>query len=331
MGEVSTEMATLPSFDDVLGARERLAGRVLTTPVLRVPALDALAGAELYLKCENLQRVGAFKARGAMNAVLALPEERRRKGVVTFSSGNHGQAVALAARELAIPAWVAMPSDAPGVKVESVRALGAEVIFAGKTSADRYAEAVRIAERTGAVIVPPFDDAHVIAGQGTATLELLEAHPDLDTVVAPVGGGGLLAGACIVAAAIGKGTSIVAVEPVSANALQKSLERGERTRVEPGPTIADGLRPVEVGELNFEIAKRHVKHAVVVDDVEIERAVVRLLFSGKVLVEPSGGAALAAALERKIPGEPKKIGVLLSGGNVSPSVLTKLIEKHAAS
>jgi threonine dehydratase len=322
-------MTTAPTFQDVLAARERLRGRVVETPVLRAPSLDALAGAELYLKCENLQRIGAFKARGAMNAVLQLPEKERSAGVVTYSSGNHGQAVALAARELGIPAWVAMPTDAPAVKVESVRELGAEVVFAGATSADRHAEAVRIAERTGAVIVPPFDDANVIAGQGTATLELLEQAPPLDAVVVPVGGGGLLAGACLAVAARGRGARVIAVEPEAANAFEESLRRGERTRVTPGKTIADGLKPVEVGGLNFAIARDHVAHALTVDDDEIGRAAVRLLFAAKVLVEPSGAAALAAALERKIPGGPKRVGVILSGGNVAPSVLVDLIRLHA--
>ncbi len=318
-----------PAFEDVLSARERIRGRVLETPVLRVPALDAIAGAELFLKCENLQRIGAFKARGAMNAVLRLPEAKRAKGVITYSSGNHGQAVALAARELGVPAWVAMPSDAPGIKVDAVRELGAEVVFAGATSTDRQAEALRIAERTGGAVVPPFDDADVIAGQGTVTLELLEAAGELDAVLVPVGGGGLLAGACLVASARPNGPRVVAVEPTTANAMQASLVRGERTRVGPSSSIADGLKPVEVGSLNFAIAKRHVAHALTVDDAEIGRAAVRLLFFGKVLVEPSGAAALAAALERKVPERPRRIGIILSGGNVAPAVLERLIAEHA--
>lgn len=322
-------MTTAPTFEDVLAARERLRGRVIETPVLRSPALDSIAGAELYLKCENLQRIGAFKARGAMNAVLCLPEDRRRAGVVTYSSGNHGQAVALAASELGIKAWVAMPTDAPGVKVDAVRSLGAEVVFAGTTSADRYAEAVAISERTGAVIVPPFDDRDVIAGQATATLELLEQAGGLDAVVVPVGGGGLLSGACLAVRARGAGARVVAVEPSAANALQESLRRGERARVTPGKTIADGLKPVEVGGLNFAIAREGVAHALTVEDDEIGRAAVRLLFSAKVLAEPSGAAALAAALERKIPGGPRRVGVIVSGGNVEPKVLADLIQKHA--
>ena len=169
----------LPTYDDVLAARARLHGKVSLTPVLRVPRLDAIAGVELFLKAENLQRVGAFKARGAINAVLALPAAARAKGLVTFSSGNHGQAVALAARDAGVTAHVVMPEDAPAVKVEAVRALGGEVSFAGKTTDDRYRLAVSIAERTGATIIPPFDDANVIAGQGTATVELIEQAAEL--------------------------------------------------------------------------------------------------------------------------------------------------------
>jgi threonine dehydratase len=319
----------LPTFEDVLAARRRIAGRVFETPVLRVPALDEIAGAELHLKAENLQRIGAFKARGAMNAVLQLSKDERRAGIVTYSSGNHGQAVALAAREVGSKATVVMPTDAPTVKVDAVRALGAEIVFAGRTSADRYAEATRIAERTGAYVLAPFDDASVIAGQGTATLELLERTPDLDAVLVPVGGGGLLAGACLAAAGKSPSTAIVSVEPEAASAFAESLRRGERTRVEPGPTIADGLRPVMVGDRNFAIARSRVAHALTVSEEAIGRAVVRLLLLGKVLAEPSGAAALAAALERLVPGSPKKVGVILSGGNVSPEVVIDLLGRHA--
>ncbi len=327
-------MTSAPTYEDVLAARARLLGRVLLTPVLRVPALDAIAGAELHLKAECLQRVGAFKARGAMNAVLRLPEDVRARGVVTYSSGNHGQAVALAAREVGVRAHVVMPTDAPSIKVDAVRALGAEVTFAGTTSADRYEAARRVSEESGATIVPPFDDADVIAGQATATLELLEAAPDLDAVLVPVGGGGLLAGACLAAAGraaagLGPAVKIVSVEPEAADAFARSLAAGRRERVVPGKTIADGLRPVEVGQLNFEIARRHVAHALTVDDAAIGRAATRLLFAGKVLVEPSGAAGLAAALERKVPGAPRRLGVLLSGGNVEPSLLARLIAEHA--
>ncbi len=323
----------LPTYDDVLAARARLHGKVSLTPVLRVPRLDAIAGVELFLKAENLQRVGAFKARGAINAVLALPAAARAKGLVTFSSGNHGQAVALAARDAGVTAHVVMPEDAPAVKVEAVRALGGEVSFAGKTTDDRYRLAVSIAERTGATIIPPFDDANVIAGQGTATVELIEQAAELgaelDAVLVPVGGGGLLAGACLAAAGHPTKPKVIAVEPATADAFGQSFAAKERVTIAPAATIADGLKPIRVGESNFAIAGRLVSHSVVVDDDAIGRALVELLMHGKILVEPSGACALAAALGRKLPAGVRRAGVILSGGNLAPAQLAKLILQYA--
>jgi threo-3-hydroxy-L-aspartate ammonia-lyase len=321
----------LPRHEDLQRARELLRGRVLRTPLLRSRALDAIAGAELFLKAESLQKVGAFKARGALVAALSLDEADRRRGLVTFSSGNHGQAVALAALELGVQADIVMPTDAPKVKVDAVRALGARVHFAGTTSDERKRLALELAQERGAVVVPPFDDARVIAGQGTATLELLEQAAEegaeLDAVVVPVGGGGLLAGACL--ACEGTATLVYAVEPSAASAFAESLAAGERVLVQPGATIADGLKPVQIGALNFEVARTRVAGALLVDDAEIGQALVDLLFAAKLLVEPSGAAALAAALEHKLPGSPQRIGVLLSGGNVAPDRLAGLLERHA--
>lgn len=319
----------IPTFEDILRARERIAGRVLATPVLRVPALDARAGIELYLKAENLQRIGAFKARGAMNSVLCLPEDERRGGLVTFSSGNHGQAVALAGRELGVPVHVVMPEDASVVKVEAIRALGAEVTFAGKTTADRERVAMEIVDATGAALIPPFDDADVIAGQGTATLELLEqvraTGAELDAVLVPVGGGGLLAGACVVASGDPAHPAIIAVEPEAADAFKQSFDAKERVTIVSKPTLADGLKPVRVGALNFAIAMSHVTAAVTVSEQALASAFIALLFEAKLLVEPSGACSVAAALERKLPSGLKRVGVILSGGNVSPEVVRTLV------
>lgn len=318
--------------DDVQAAAERIAGRVVRTPTLRCPALDARAGVELWLKCENLQRIGAFKARGAMHAVGRLPDEERRKGVITFSSGNHAQAVALAASEFGVPATIAMPTDAPGIKVEGVRSLGAEVVFAGTTSDDRKQAAMEIQSRTGGVIIQPFDHADIICGQGTATMELLEdvdAATDgegLDALVVPVGGGGVIAGACV--ATRGRKISIYAAEPHGCDAMAKSIEAGERVAVQPGPTLADGLKPVRVGELNFEIARTDLAGCERVDDEEIGLALTRLLVRAKVLVEPSGAAGLAVAM-RGLSGSPRRVGVILTGGNVEPSVLLDVLGRHA--
>jgi len=326
------------NFDDVLSARERIAQRVFKTPVLRVPALDELAGVELFLKAENLQRIGAFKARGALNAVLAMPEQERRRGLVTYSSGNHGQAVALAGREVGASVHVVMPEDAPAIKIEAVRALGAQVTFAGRTTDDRLSVAKALVEATGAAMVPPFEDACVIAGQGTATLELMEQSrelgAELDCILVPVGGGGLLAGACVAASGWQPKPRIGAAEPEAADAFRRSFLAKERVAVAPGPTLADGLRPVRVGALNFEIAMQHVAFACAVPDSAIVRAMIALLVNGKLLVEPSGACALAAALERMLPPDVKRVGVVLSGGNVSPELLHRalgewLIEQRA--
>ncbi len=317
----------------VRAAATRLAGLVVRTPVLRIPALDAMAGCELWLKAENLQRIGAFKARGALHAVGHLDPSRRAAGLITYSSGNHAQAVALAARHFGVRATIAMPTDAPPIKVAGVRELGAEVVLAGTTSAERRAAALEIEARTGGVIVPPFDDAHVIAGQGTATLELVDEvrvrteGGTLDAIVVPTGGGGLVAGAALVC---GDGpTAVYSVEPHGCDAMAQSLEAGVRVSVEPGPTLADGLKPVQVGELNFAIAKRYLAGALRVDDRELADALVALLVHGKVLVEPSGAAGLAAAL-RGLPGAPRRVGVILSGGNVEPSLVAGLLTRGAS-
>lgn len=316
---------------DVRAAATRLVGLVVHTPVLRVPALDERAGFSLWLKAENLQRIGAFKARGALHAAGRLAPEVRARGLVTYSSGNHAQAVGLAARHYGVRATIAMPVDAPAVKLASVVRLGAEVVQIGTTSAARKAKAHEIAEQTGGVILPPFDDPHIIAGQGTATLELVESAAaqgvTLDAIVVPTGGGGLVAGACLVCE--GTSTAVYSVEPHGCDAMAKSLEAGHVVSVEPGPTLADGLKPVSVGALNFEIAQRVVKAGLRVDDDELARAMIGLLLHAKLLVEPSGAAGLAAAM-RGLPGNVRNVGVILSGGNVEPSLVGELLARYGA-
>lgn len=313
------------SPEDVHAAAKRLAGKVLRTPVLRIPAIDALANAEVYIKAENLQKIGAFKARGALHAVGRLDPAIRARGIITYSSGNHAQAVALAAKEYGISADIAMPVDAPAIKVEGVRALGANIVFAGTTSTERRRAALDIQSRTGGTIIEPFDDGDIIAGQGTATLELLEEvaaqtnGKTLDALFVPVGGGGLIAGACLATA--GTSTRVFSVEPVGCDAMAQSLEAGRRVEVPPGPTLADGLKPVMVGERNFRIAQKYVAGSFRVNDDEIRRAMTLLLFAGKVLAEPSGAAALATALRNGLPERPQRIGVIVSGGNVDRAVL----------
>jgi len=318
--------------DDVRQAARFLEGQIVATPALHVDVLDELAGAELWLKAENLQHIGAFKARGALHCVGRLGPDERAKGIITYSSGNHAQAVALAARRYGIRADIAMPEDAPPVKVEAVKAMGAEVVLSGFTSDDRKEAAHAIQARTGGVIIPPFDHPHIIAGAGTATLELLEqvsaatGGGTLDALLVPVGGGGLIAGACLVAAEAG--VPVYAVEPETCDAMARSIEAGERVAVQPGPTIADGLKPVMIGELNFAIAEAHLAGCLRVDDEAMGRALSTLAAYAKVVVEPSGAAATAAALTRRVPGDPTRIGAILSGGNLGTDRLADLLEGY---
>lgn len=322
-------MNALPTRADVLAAAERLRGQVVRTPVVRCAALDRAAGAELWLKAESLQTIGAFKARGALNALALLPPDLRARGVITYSSGNHAQAVAMAARRYGVSADIFMPVDAPRIKAEAVRALGANVFPVGTTSLERHEAALARQRETGAAIIEPFDHPHTIAGQGTATLELLEdavaAGVILDALVVPVGGGGLVAGACL---AVGEsGVAIHAVEPVGCDSMGQSLARGEVTAVGPGPTIADGLKPTRVGALTFAIARAHLAACHTVDDGELGAAVAALALHAKLVVEPSGAAGVALA-RRGLPGSPRRIGVILSGGNIAPERLAELVVAH---
>ncbi len=321
-------------LEDVHAAAQRLEGQIVRTPVLRDAALDERAGARLWLKAENLQHIGAFKARGALHAVGRLSPDQRRRGLITFSSGNHAQAVALAAQRFECSATIAMPTDAPRVKVASVRELGAQVVFAGTTSSERYAAALELERESGGTIIQPFDHPDIVAGAGTATLELVDEVATrtegrgLDALIVPVGGGGLLAGACVIAQA--RGIAVYTAEPHGCDAMAQSLAAGERVSVQPASTLGDGLKPVQVGALNFEIARQVVKGSYRVNDDELGDALVRLLERRKVLVEPSGGAALAVALRESLPGRPENVGVLLSGGNVDLSLVTTLLQRHGA-
>lgn len=327
---------------DVQAAAERIAGRIVHTPTLRCPRLDALSAApvELFLKAENMQRIGAFKARGAMHAVGRLDPSVRALGVITFSSGNHAQAVALAAREFGVPATIAMPIDAPAVKVAVVRELGATIVMAGYTSEDRRKVAYELAAESGAAIIQPFDHPDIVCGQGTATAELLASAGalggELDVIIVPVGGGGVIAGACI--ATRKSNTPIYSAEPEGCDALACSLEAGHRVAVEPGPTLADGLKPVRVGALNFQIAKQDVQGSFRVNDDELGRALVQVLVRAKTLVEPSGAAGVAVALREAprlreqlgVQDRPLRVGVIMTGGNVDPALVATLITKWGA-
>jgi threo-3-hydroxy-L-aspartate ammonia-lyase len=314
------------SFDDIQAARERIRGRVHRTPVISSKLIDRETGRTILFKCENLQRGGAFKARGATNKLRSLSEDERRRGVVAFSSGNHAQAVALAASELGVEATIVMPTDAPRSKVAATKAYGARVVTYDRFVEDREEIARAIVEREGRTLVPPFDDPLIIAGQGTAALELLEEVPDLDALVAPVGGGGLLAGTALAARGWGSPARVFGAEPEAANDTALSLAKGERVRIPPPDTIADGARPQSPGVLTFPIIREHVERVVLASDASLVEAMRLLLTRAKLLVEPTGALGLGAVLCGEIPADARRVGIILSGGNVDPETLAELLK-----
>jgi threonine dehydratase len=303
-------------LSDIQAAAERTRGIVRRTPVFTSRTFDALAGARVFFKCENFQRGGAFKIRGASNFILSIPKDQLPRGVVTFSSGNHGQAVAIVAESVGIPATIVMPADAPALKLEATRAHGARIVTYDRAKEDREAIGQRIAGETGATVVPPYDHPWTIAGQGTAALELLAEVPDLDALVVPVGGGGLISGSSIAAHAIHPGIRVFGVEPEQGNDTLLSFRAGERMGIPLPETIADGLRATKPGAFTFPIVRQHVDDIVLVTDVEIRNAMKFLLTRMKILVEPSGAASAAAVMHGKLPSGNPNIGVILSGGNV---------------
>jgi threonine dehydratase len=301
--------------DDVREAAARLEGVAHRTPVVRSRTLDAATGATVLLKCENLQRGGAFKFRGAYNTASQLTPAARSRGLAAYSSGNHAQAVALAARLLGTTAVILMPEDSPRSKMDAVRGYGAEVVTYDRYTGDRAALGRQLAEDRGLVLIPPYEHPHVIAGQGTAALELLEEVGDLDVLVVPVGGGGLAAGSATIATALCPEIRVVGVEPEAADDTRRSLEAGHRERVPVPRTIADGLAVDIPGELTFSINRRLLDRVEVVSDDQLRDAM-RFAFDRlKIVVEPSGAAGLAAVLARKVPAG-ARVGVVLSGGNV---------------
>jgi threo-3-hydroxy-L-aspartate ammonia-lyase len=312
-------------------ARARIKASVHRTPVITSRSFDEAAtlaaGAErrVFFKCENLQRAGAFKMRGASNKILSLSASERERGVVAFSSGNHAQAVALAAREAGTRAVVVMPADAPQLKITATRGYGAEVILFDRQKEDREAITREIAERERLVMVPPYDDYLVMAGQGTCALELLEDAPDLDCIATPCSGGGLFAGASTAAKGVNPEMRCFAVEPELANDTEMSFRRGERVEIPPSSTIADGLRVQTPGALTFPVLQTTAEDVLTVTDDELIQTLKFMLFRLKILVEPSGAAAAAAVLFNKLPAKARRIGVVLSGGNIDPQALRQLL------
>jgi threonine dehydratase len=303
-------------LSDIRAAAGRIRAIAHRTPVLTSRLVDAAGNARIYFKCENLQRGGAFKIRGAANFIFSIPPRDLPKGVVAFSSGNHAQAVAIAAAYVGARATLVMPTDAPRSKVEATRARGAEIVLYDRLRENREAIGEKIARETGATLVPPYDHPWIIAGQGTAAVELLEDAPELDALIAPVGGGGLLSGCSIAARAMAPRIRLFGAEPELANDTYLSLQAGRRIEIPPPATIADGLRSPHPGEITFPILQSHLEAVLLVSEQEIRDAVTFLLTRMKILVEPSGAVPAAAVLSGKLPRDVRSVGVILSGGNV---------------
>jgi len=313
------------TIDMINAARDRIASRIHRTPVVTSRLFNEVAGKQVFFKCENLQRAGAFKIRGATNKIQSLTEEEKRRGIVAFSSGNHAQAVALAGKEAGVRVVVAMPDDAPKAKVAATRGYGAEIVFYDRLKQDREAVAIEIAERDGRVMVPPYDDYQILAGQATCGLELLEDVPDLDSLLAPCSGGGLFAGVSTAAKALQPKIRCFPVEPDTADDTRQSFQKGERVSIPPPPTIADGLRVQSPGALTFPILQKTAEDVLLVSDDEIIETIKFFLFRMKLLVEPSGAAAAAAVFAGKLPADTKRVGVVVSGGNIDGDLLSQFL------
>ncbi len=312
--------------EDVRAARGRIAPYVHRTPVMTSRTLDERTGSRLFFKCETFQKVGAFKARGAFSRMLLLSRQERRRGVVAFSSGNHAQAVALAAKTLGVPATIIMPKDAPALKLAATRGYGAEVLLYDRHEESREAIAKRLVAERGAVLVPPFDDDAVIAGQGTLALELMEDVPDLDVFVAPCGGAGLLSGIAVAAKGTRRAIRVYGVEPEAGDDVRQSVAKGEPVSIPVPRTIADSLQTTHPSVRTLRIVRALVEEIVTVTDDQLRLAMAVAAVRLKLVVEPGGAAALAAVLAGRVPGlEGRRIGVVLSGGNVDPELFGRLV------
>lgn len=314
------------SLSDVRAARERITGKTHVTPTMPATRLGDRVGVQLLLKCENFQKTGSFKARGALNKVSQLDDETRKRGVITFSAGNHAQSLAWASRAAGVDAMVVMPAAASQTKVDASRGYGAEVVLHGANGLEALEMARRLERERGLTFVHPFDDELVAAGQGTAALKLLEQAPDVDTVVVPIGGGGLIAGMLVALKESKPSIRVYGVEPRGAAAMRRSLDAGHAVQLESVSTIADGLAAPMAGEINFEIVRRYVDDVVLIDDDAIAEAVRDLLGSAKLLAETAGAAATAAVLTRAVPlrsGE--RVAAIVSGGNIDAARLAKML------
>ena len=323
-GEHGAAASGLPTYADVARAAERIAGAAHRTPVLTSRTADARTGAKLFFKAENLQRAGAFKFRGAYNAISALSEAERARGVITFSSGNHAQAIALASRLLGAPATIIMPEDAPAAKIEGTRGYGAEVILYDRYSQDREALGRAIAGPRGLTLIPPFNHPDVIAGQGTLAQELIETVGQLDVLVACLGGGGQLAGCALAAAELSPGCRVIGVEPEAGNDGQRSFRDGTIVTIPVPRTIADGAQSTALGPLTFAIIRAHVADIVTVSDAKLVETMRFFASRMKIVVEPTGCLAAAAVLHGLVDVRDKRVGVVISGGNVDLATFARL-------
>jgi threonine dehydratase len=317
------------SVDDVRAAAARLDGVAHRTPVLTSRTLDARTGASVFLKAECLQRGGAFKFRGAYNMISALPAETRSRGVAAYSSGNHAQAVAIASGMLDSSAVILMPADTPAAKLDATRGYGAEVITYDRYREDREALGATLSGERGLTLVPPYEHPAIMSGQGTAALELLEQAPGLDLLLAPVGGGGLIAGCATAAKALQPDIRVVGIEPEAGDDTRRSLAAGERVRIETPRTIADGQQSDIPGKLTFEVNRRLVDAVELVSDAEIVAAMAFLFDRMKLVAEPSGVSALAALLAGRVSAPGARVGVIVSGGNVGVSRFCELLGRPA--
>ena len=304
------------SYNDVAAAAQRLAGVAHRTPVMTSRTANELTGAELFFKCENFQRLGAFKFRGAYNALVQFTPEQRKGGVVAFSSGNHAQAIALSARLLGIPATIVMPQDAPAIKIEATRGYGAEVLLYDRYTEDREAISQQLSRERGMTLIPPYDHPHVMAGQGTAALELLQDVGRLDLLLVCVGGGGLISGCAVAAQHLQPACRVIGVEPEAGDDVQQSLRRGEIVHIEVPRTIADGAQTQHPGRYTFPVIQALVADVVTVSDDALKRTLRFFAARMKIVVEPTGCLGAAAAFEGAVEVRARRVGVILSGGNV---------------
>jgi threonine dehydratase len=316
------------TLQDVEAAAKRIRPLVRETRIDCSRFFNEACELKAFFKCENVQRGGSFKIRGAMNFLMSLTDEDRNCGVVTFSSGNHGQAVAMAAAYLHAPATIVMPYDAPRTKIDSTKAFGPKIVFYDRAHEDREQIAADIADRTGAILVPSYDHPWIIAGQGTAALELLQQKPDLDTIVTPLGGGGLLSGTLVAAKALRPQIKVYGVEPEAANDWEQSMRRGERVQIATPDTIADGLRTTTPGELTYPIVQSMIDGVVTVSEREIKSTFRFLLTRMKILTEPSGVVAAAAVFHEKLPGHLSSVGIILSGGNIDLDLIAAICSEN---